>query len=69
MSNGLSAWRERQAEERRQRLEELERYRAEATTEVRDGQEFKVVRIPDRYDFSIRPKPRVQSRRGKKKAA
>ena len=67
--NGLTAWRERQAEARRLRLMELEHYRSYATTEVRDGQEFTVVKIPDRYDFTVKPpiNPRIQFRRTKKR--
>jgi hypothetical protein len=50
-TSGLALWRQRQAEERRLRLMELEHYRAYATTEIREGREFQVVRIPDRYTF------------------
>lgn len=53
--NGLTRWRERQAIEKAWRLAELERYRAEATTEVREGREFRVVRIPDKYEFARKP--------------
>ena len=49
--SGLARWRERQAEEKRLRMLELAFYRRYATTEVRDGREFRVVRIPDRYAF------------------
>jgi hypothetical protein len=48
-SNGLATWRARQAEEKRLKMLELEHYRAYATTEVVDGREFVLVRIPDRY--------------------
>lgn len=48
---GLALWRQRQAEERQRRLLELERYRADATTEERDGRTYRVVRLPDRYTF------------------
>ena len=67
--NGLTAWRERQAEARRLRLMELEHYRSYATTEVREGQEFTVVKIPDRYDFTVKPpiNPRIQFRRTRKR--
>jgi hypothetical protein len=67
--NGLTAWRERQAEARRLRLLELEHYRSSATTEIRDGQEFTVVKIPDRYDFTVKPpiNPRIQFRRTRKR--
>lgn len=49
--SGLATRRARQAAEKRERLSELDRYRAYATTEVRDGRIYKVVRIPDLYDF------------------
>ena len=49
--SGLATWRARQAEERRLRMAELERYRADATTEVRDGRVYTLVRIPDRYEW------------------
>lgn len=62
MTNGLATYRARQAEERRLRLAELEHYRAYATTEVRDGRTYTVVRIPDRYDFAHRPEPQLESR-------
>jgi hypothetical protein len=52
MSNGLAGYRARQAEEKRLRMLELEHYRAYATTEVRDGREWSVVRIPDGYETS-----------------
>lgn len=66
--NGLAEWRKRQAEERRLLLLELEHYRSYATTEERDGREFTVVRIPDRYD-APRPdeQPPVQLRRTRKR--
>jgi len=66
--NGLAGWRQRKAEERELRLLELEHYRSYATTEVRDGQEFTVLKIPDRYDFAQKPpEPPVQIRRQKKR--
>lgn len=65
--NGLAAWRERQKEERQLRLLELEHYRSYATTEVRDGQEFTLVKIPDRYDSVERVEPAVQFRRNRKR--
>lgn len=65
--NGLAAWRQRQADERRLRLLELEHYRSYATTEVRDGQEFTLVKIPDRYDSVERVEPAVQFRRNRKR--
>ena len=65
--NGLAMWRAKQAEEKRLRLLELEHYRAYATTEVRDGREYRVVRIPDRYDFSQRSEPPVQLHGPKRK--
>lgn len=48
---GLALWRQRQVEERQRRLLELERYRADATTEERDGRTYRVVHLPDRYTF------------------
>lgn len=51
MSNGLTAWRQRQLAEREARLAFLEHCRKSATEEERDGQVFRVVRIPDSYDF------------------
>ena len=50
-TNALALWRERQAIEKAWRVAELERLRAEATVEVHDGREFRVLRIPDMYDF------------------
>lgn len=66
--NGLAAWRQSQAEERRLKLMELDHYRSYATTEIRDGQEFTVVKIPDRYDWTVKPPVQpVQLRRNKKR--
>ena len=68
-SSGLATWRARQAEEKRLRMLELEHYRQYAETVVRDGREFLLVRVPDRYDA---PRPEVpvpvQIRRGRKRA-
>jgi hypothetical protein len=49
--NGLTRWRQRKAEEKEAMVAELDVYRATATTEVRDGRTFRIVRIPDRYEF------------------
>lgn len=69
-TSGLATWRARQAEEKRLKLLELEHYRAYATTEIRDGREFKVVRIPDMYDVPApRLEPPVQIRRTRGKRA
>ena len=48
---GLARWRAKQAEEKRLKMEELAFYRMYATTEIRDGREFTLVRIPDRYEW------------------
>ena len=68
--NGLTAWRERQRLEREWRLARLEELRQDATEEERDGQTFRVVRIPDNYDQRERIEPQVQlrSRRNRKAA-
>ena len=50
-ASGLARWRAKQAEEKRLKMEELAFYRMYATTEIRDGREFTLVRIPDRYDW------------------
>ena len=65
--NGLAAWRERQRLEREWKLARLEELREGATEEERDGQTFRVVRIPDHYDQRERIEPQVQFRRGRKK--
>lgn len=64
--NGLAGWRARQAEEKRLKLLELEHYRSYATIEVRDGREFTVVKIPDRYDWTVKPPEPPVQRRGQK---
>ena len=53
--NGLAEWRRRQAEEKARKMAELALHREQATTEIRDGKKFKVVRLPDRYDFTVKP--------------
>lgn len=65
--NGWAAWRERQRLEREWRLARLEELRQDATTEERDGQTFRVVRIPDSYDQRERIEPQVQLRGPKRK--
>lgn len=59
--NGLAAYRARQAEEKQRRLAELESYREHATTVERDGREFTLVRIPDKYDFERSVEPRSET--------
>lgn len=59
--SGLATWRARQAAEKQLALMELEHYRQFATEEVRDGRTYKVVRIPDMYDFARRPEPKPES--------
>ena len=49
--NGLAGWRQRQAEAKVLKMAELAEYRKNATVEVREGREFRVVRIPDRYEW------------------
>jgi hypothetical protein len=49
--NGLSTWRKRVAEDKEKKMEELEELRQTATTVKRDGQEFLVVTIPDKYTW------------------
>lgn len=47
---------------------ELEHYRAFATTEIRDGKTYRVVRIPDLYDVQQeRREPPVQLHGPKRK--
>ena len=67
-SSGLATWRARQAEEKRLRMLELEHYRQFAETVVRDGREFLLVRVPDRYG-APRPdaEPPIQLRRQRKR--
>jgi hypothetical protein len=47
--NGLANWRKKQAEERERRIKELDILREDAVTIMRDGKEFVVVTIPDKY--------------------
>lgn len=51
--NGLHVWRTKKKEERERVMAELEELRKNATIEVRDGREFKVLRIPDRYGSEL----------------
>ena len=50
--SGLAKWRQNQAEDKRRRMAELKEYRRSATVEVVEGRRYKVVRIPDRYEFT-----------------
>lgn len=52
--SGLTLWRQRQAEDKKRRVAELERLRVHATVEVRDGREFLLVRLPDLYGWGRR---------------
>ena len=65
--NGLAEWRERQRLEKEQKMAELAEHRKHATTEVRDGRKFKVVRLPDRYDFTQKPPHLAAQLRGPKR--
>lgn len=47
--NGLANWRRRLAEDKKKQVAELDRLRENAVTVVKDGQEFRVVTIPDKY--------------------
>ena len=67
--NGLAEWRKRLAEEKQRKMEALAEHRKSATVEIRDGKEFRVVRLPDRYDFTVKPKVPVQLRGPKRKQA
>lgn len=67
--NGLTRWRERQNLEREWKLQRLAQLRLDATEEVRDGQTFCVVRIPDAYDSVERVEPPVQFRRPRRRVA
>lgn len=49
--SGLQGWRRRKAEEKALQVAELERLRQDAVTVVREGREFRLVRIPDRYGW------------------
>jgi len=61
-TNGLAAWRERQRIERAYKLARLEELRRDAVEVERDGRVYRVVRIPDSYDFTVRVGPAVQLR-------
>lgn len=68
--NGLVEWRRRQAEEKARKMADLAEHRKQATTEIRDGREFRVLHLPDRYDFTAPPlQPRVQLRGPKRRQA
>jgi hypothetical protein len=56
-SSGVAMWRARQAEEKARRMAELAELRENAATVERDGRTFKLVKIPDAYDFDHRPEP------------
>jgi hypothetical protein len=47
--NGLTRWREGLRLERESKLARLAELRQDATEEIRDGQTFRVVLIPDSY--------------------
>ncbi len=51
--SGLALWRHRQSEDRKERLEALAKLREDAETVIRDGREFRLVRIPDRYEWTL----------------
>jgi hypothetical protein len=50
-SDNLKKWRDRLAAEKAEKMAELEQYRVDAITVIRDGKEFTVVTIPDKYDW------------------
>jgi hypothetical protein len=52
--NGLANWRKKVAEDKERRMAELDILRQDAVTIVRDGRQFTVVTIPDKYG------PRIQ---------
>lgn len=54
--NGLSKWRQRQAEWKAKRMAELAEYRETATEETRDGRTYLVVRVPDQYSWQSQQK-------------
>jgi hypothetical protein len=54
--NGLVGWKQKQAEDKKQRMAELELLREDAVMTTIDGQEFRVVTIPDNYAWN-RPAP------------
>lgn len=55
--SGLARWREKQRLEREAKLVRLAELRLDATEEERDGRTFRLVRIPDRYEFGT-PNPK-----------
>lgn len=59
--NGLVAYRARMAEARRVQIAELDRLRETAVTIMRDGKEFKVVTIPDKYAWKQSEAARLDS--------
>jgi len=63
----LAEWRHRQAVEKERKMADLAEHRKKATTEIREGKKFRVVRLPDRYDFTVRLEPPVQLRSSKKR--
>ena len=53
-ASGLKHFRQRKAEEKAARMAELAEYRKSATVVERDGREYVLVRIPDRYGWAER---------------
>ena len=49
--NALVVWRERQQAAKAAKVAELAQLRLEATTEIHDGREYRVVHLPDSYAF------------------
>jgi len=47
--NWMAERKRRQAEEKEAKMAQLAEYRKTATKEVRDGREYLVVHVPDRY--------------------
>jgi len=47
--SGLATWRKRKAEEKAVIVRELDKLREQATVEVREGREFRVLKIPQRF--------------------
>jgi hypothetical protein len=49
--SGLATWRRRKAEEKKEFVAALDKLREEAVTVEREGREFRLIRIPDRYGW------------------
>ncbi len=49
--SGLALWRQRKAVDKKERMADLERLRENAETVLRDGREYRLLRIPDRYEW------------------